>query len=100
MVRARAEAAGLRVFRAARSRVQKGARVQAVCHASHAVELGQEVCGHALGLWGQVARWLPEDAAEGAVGYTQHWRKTTGSEFVAILESSWGQTKDTLSLGL
>lgn len=72
MVRARAEAAGLRVFGAA------GARVQAVRrHASHAVELGQEVRSHALRLGGQVARRLPNDAAEGAAGYSQHWREET-----------------------
>lgn len=81
VVRARAEAAGLGVFRAA------GARVQAVRgHASHAVKLGQEVCSHALRLGGQVARRLSDDAAEGAAGYSQHWRNKMGEQSAAILE--------------
>lgn len=86
MVRARAEAAGLRVFGAAGARVQEGAGVQAVGHASHAVELGQEVCSHALRLGGQVARRLPDDAAEGAVGYSQHWGNKMGEQSGAISE--------------
>lgn len=70
MVRARTEAAGLRVFRTAGARVQEGAGVQAVCHAGHAGELLQEVSSHAHGLRRQVARGLPQYATEGAVQYT------------------------------
>lgn len=70
MVRARTEATGLRVFRTAGARVQKGARVQTVCHASHAGELLQEVSSHAHGLRGQVAWGLPKDTTERAVQYT------------------------------
>ena len=70
VVRARAEAAGLRVFGTAGAGVQEGAGVQPVCHASHARELLQEVSSHAHGLWGQVAWGLPKDATERTVQYT------------------------------
>lgn len=84
VVRARAEATGLRVFGAA------GARVQAVRgHASHAVKLGQEVCSHALRLGGQVARRLPDDAAEGAAGYSQHWRNKMGEAISGHFGATW-----------
>lgn len=73
VVRARAEAAGLRVLRTAGARVQKGAGVQAVCHASHAGELFQEVRSQAHGLRGQVARRFPKKATEGTVQQTEHW---------------------------
>lgn len=85
VVWARAEAAGLRVFRTAGARVQKGARVQTVCNASHAGELLQEVSSHAHGLRGQVAWGLPKDAAEGTVQYIQHWRNRTFTPFLVLL---------------
>lgn len=76
VVRAGAEAARLRVFGAAGAGVEEGAGVQPVGHASHARELLQEVGRHAHGLRGQVAGGLPQDAAEGAVQDTEHWRDT------------------------
>lgn len=72
MIRTRAEAAGLRVFRTAGARVQKGAGVWSVRHACNARKLLQEVCRHAHRIVGQVARWLLKEAAEGTVQNAEH----------------------------
>ncbi len=85
VVWAGAEAAGLRVFRTAGARVQKGARVQTVRHASHAGKLLQEVSGHAHGLRGQIAWRLPKDATEGTVQNTEHWRKRRNAPIQGLL---------------